>query len=177
MRRSSSSAVTVSEPGLVEFAADIDEVCADVRKKPGALNGFARLQVLAAVGETVGRDVDDAHQARAVHRNAGDGGAWGDDAIKQTLHPRLGDRLDCAYAHDRVLDLAGLAFPEADRAERNKTASQRQRRSARNSFARNVSVKQADRLKINAGHCDRHRKDRPSDPQWRRDVCFLIGGV
>ena len=80
-RRSSSSSGTGSDPGPRALAADVEDVGALVRQPQRVRDGGLRHPEAAAVGEAVGRDVDDAHDARLVERQAGEPGT------------RLGERL------------------------------------------------------------------------------------
>ena len=64
-RRSSSSTETASAPGRVGLAADVDERRTLGEEPPGRRRRDVRVEVVAAVREAVGRDVDDAH-----HRGA-----------------------------------------------------------------------------------------------------------
>ena len=76
-------------PRSRQFATNIDKVCADIRKCLGILDCRARLQMIAAIREAVGCDVYDAHDARAVHRKAGNGSARGGDTVEKLLDSRL----------------------------------------------------------------------------------------
>ncbi len=71
-RRHSSSRLTGSAPGRVEFAADVEDVGAFRLQLQAVGDGGFRREVAAAVGEAVGRDVDDAHDAGPVERQPGD---------------------------------------------------------------------------------------------------------
>src|SRR6516165_3819386 len=120
----------------------------------GVLDCRGGFQLLAAIRETVGRDVHDAHDARSIHRNAGDGFARGYETIKQVLDSRLVNGLDGADAGNRVLDVARLALPEANGRKCYGTASQGQGGFDRNSVARHLAIEQSDRLEIETGHRD-----------------------
>ena len=66
-RRSSSSTATGSAPRAGRLAADVEDVGALGDQRARVLDGAVEGEPLAAVGERVGRDVEDAHDARA-HR-------------------------------------------------------------------------------------------------------------
>ena len=71
-RRSSSSTGTASEPGRVRLAADVENVGAFLGESQPVRDGRLRRRVQPAIGEAVRRDVDDAHDARPVERQAGE---------------------------------------------------------------------------------------------------------
>ncbi len=148
IRRSSSSALTGSEPGLVEFPADIDEICACLCKSLGATDRRLWFAIIAAIRKTVGRDVHNGHDPGGIQGNAGNGGARGGHAIDKVFYLRFVDRLHCACANDGVFDAAGFPLPKPDSAERNGTARQGQSRAKRDRITRNLAIKQSNRLKI-----------------------------
>ena len=68
-RRSSSCTSTGSRIGPGAFAADVEDVGALGGQPQAVLHGRVGVETVAAVGKTVGRDVDDAHQQRQLaHR-------------------------------------------------------------------------------------------------------------
>ena len=67
-RCNSSSRETGTAPGRVRFAADIEQVGALFDQTQGVGDGGVVGHEAAAVGETVRRDVDDAHDERMLVR-------------------------------------------------------------------------------------------------------------
>ena len=75
--------------GPRRLAADVEDVGAFLGKLQAVRDGRLRRSMQAAVGEAVGRDVDDAHDARPVEGEAGESGA------------RRGDRLEVVRGIER----------------------------------------------------------------------------
>ncbi len=72
-----------ARPG--RFPADVEHVGALGLELEGVGDGGFRCEVAAAVGEAVGRDVDDAHDAGPVEGEPGDGGPRRLQALEQGL--------------------------------------------------------------------------------------------
>ena len=95
MRRSSSCGRDASRARPGRLAADVDQVGAGGEHGDARAAGLPRIGVHTAVGERIGRDVDDAHHQRATgRRDAQHAGRHGGTVTSAVLRPGYGVRLD-----------------------------------------------------------------------------------
>ena len=99
--------------GPGRLPADVEDV-GPLRLEPQRVRDRGvRGAVAAAVGEAVGRHVDDPHDARPIERKTGDGGTRLGEALHQGLQAAIGgavQKLD--RAHNAASDAPAIAFDD-----------------------------------------------------------------
>ena len=109
--------------------------------------------VEAAVGEAVRRDVDDAHQHRAVERDPGEGRPLRGDPLEQGGESGVASVRQSVRGEDLPFFAAGRSLDQLSRDEGDRTAGQRQRHPFGDSRIGGGAIEQADRPEIKLRVC------------------------
>ncbi len=116
--------------GAGRFAADVENVGALLGELQSVRDGGLRRRVQAAVGEAVGRNVDDAHDARTVERQTGKARARRGDCLEVL---RGGEGAAAPVALDGIAerddaapDASAIALGDLDRGKAQRLTGERQ---------------------------------------------------
>ena len=122
---------------------------AAIRDQPARMGGGGiGLEEVAAIGEAVRGDIDDAHQPGAVEGDAAERGARGGDAGQETGEGGIAALLEFGRGQEAPPRRAGLALDQLDGGKGRPAAGQRQGGAGVHRLAGDLAPENADRAEI-----------------------------